>query len=247
MFGSGISSDADQGACAVAGHAVGIDPGVARGGVVWCGFDRDGVQLVYDELYPEGKTVGEIAKAIKAKNRWWGIDPDFYVIDPSARNRSLVNAQSVEAEFQRNDIFPIHGQNSREAGILQLRGRLENGGLFIAENCKAVLYEAKRWLVAKDEKTSEQTASGDQFVTKGPDHTWDPIRYCAMERLWFEPRQRGAAHRPSSLIMSLRGTATRASRSKRRPRWASGPNSSRKVPWSSLIARRSLRGIACCR
>jgi hypothetical protein len=48
---------------------VGIDPGVARGGVVWCGFDRDNVMLVFDELYPEGKTVGEIAKEIRAKNR----------------------------------------------------------------------------------------------------------------------------------------------------------------------------------
>jgi hypothetical protein len=36
---------------------VGIDPGIARGGVVWCGFDRDNVMLVFDELYPENKTV----------------------------------------------------------------------------------------------------------------------------------------------------------------------------------------------
>jgi hypothetical protein len=166
---------------------VGIDPGVARGGVVWCGFDRDNVLLVFDELYPEGLTVEQIAGQIRAKNREWGIEPQFFVIDPSARNRSLVNAQSVEAEFQRHGIFPIHGQNDRAAGILQLRGRLEHGGLLVAENCQAVRYEAKRWLVAKDEKSSEESASGDQFVTKGPDHTWDPIRYCAMERLWFEP------------------------------------------------------------
>jgi hypothetical protein len=42
-----------------------------------------------------------------------------------------VNAQSVEAEFQKFGIFPIPGQNSREAGILQLRGRLEHGGLLV--------------------------------------------------------------------------------------------------------------------
>jgi hypothetical protein len=166
---------------------VGIDPGIARGGVVWAGFDRDNRMLVFDELYPEGQTVEEIVADIRAKNAEWGLERPTYVIDPSARNRSLVNAQSVEAEFQKFGIFPLPGQNSREAGILQLRGRLEHGGLLVSENCKAVRYEAKRWLVAKDEKTSEESAAGDQFVTKGPDHTWDPIRYLAMERLWYQP------------------------------------------------------------
>jgi hypothetical protein len=167
---------------------VGIDPGVARGGVVWCGFDRDNVMLVFDELYPaDNECLAEnVVRAIRAKNREWGIEPTFYVIDPSARNRTLVNQQSFEAEIQRNGLYPIHGQNGREAGILQIRGRLEHGGLFVSRNCEAVRYEAKRWLVAMDEKSSEQTATGDRFATKGPDHTWDPIRYCAMERLWFE-------------------------------------------------------------
>jgi hypothetical protein len=73
-------------------------------------------------------------------------------------------------------------------------------GCLVSENCEAVRYEAKRWLVAKDEKSSEESAANDQFVTKGPDHTWDPIRYCAMERLWFEPahqsKRYAAAKRP---------------------------------------------------
>jgi hypothetical protein len=68
---------------------VGIDPGIARGGVVWCGFDRDNVMLVFDELYPEGKTVEEIALISGRRTAEWGIEPDVYVIDPSARNRSV--------------------------------------------------------------------------------------------------------------------------------------------------------------
>jgi hypothetical protein len=59
--------------------------------------------------------------------------------------------------------------------------------LLVSENCKAVQYEAKRWLVAKDEKSGEESTGGDTFATKGPDHTWDPIRYLAMERLFYQP------------------------------------------------------------
>jgi hypothetical protein len=169
---------------------VGIDPGIAVGGIVWVAFDRDNSMLVFDELYPQDMTVEDQAKAIFEKNAFWGIERPTYIMDPSGRNRSLVNAQSVEAEFQKHGIYSLPGQNDRGAGIMQLRGRLENSGLFVAENCKAVRWEAKRWLVAKDEKTSEESSQGDQFVTKGPDHTWDPIRYVAMERLFFRPTQR---------------------------------------------------------
>jgi hypothetical protein len=47
---------------------VGIDPGIAQGGVVWAAFDRDNRMLVFDELYPENETVPQIARQIKAKN-----------------------------------------------------------------------------------------------------------------------------------------------------------------------------------
>jgi len=170
---------------------VGIDPGIRRGGVVWVAFDRDNHMLVFDELYPENLTVPQIARQIREKNAFWGLTgaaEPLYVIDPSARNRSLVNAENVEGAFAQEGIFTSPGQNDRLTGVLQLRKRLEDrAALLVTENCVTWLFEAKRWLVAKDEVTEEQSpnAKGVSFATIGPDHLMDPTRYVAMERLWF--------------------------------------------------------------
>lgn len=161
---------------------VGIDPGIARGGVVWAAFDRDNSMLVYDELYPSGWTVPQIAAAIRQKNKAWGVEPEGYVIDPSARNRVLTNAESVESLFAREGIYTIPGQNDRLAGILQLRQRAQAHALVISRNCIHMLKERERWLVAEDEESGKGAAAG--FKTRGPDHTWDPARYLAMHRLW---------------------------------------------------------------
>jgi hypothetical protein len=178
---------------------VGIDPGIRRGGVVWVAFDKDNGMLVFDELYPESLTVPQIAEQIKAKNRQWGVSP-VYVIDPSARNRSLVNAENVEGAFAREGIYPSPGQNERLSGVLQMRARLEQNALLVTENCVNWLFEAKRWLVAKDEVTEEQTptakGAGGSFATIGPDHLMDPTRYVAMERLYQPLSQPGRPQEP---------------------------------------------------
>jgi hypothetical protein len=178
---------------------VGIDPGIRRGGVVWVAFDKDNGMLVFDELYPESLTVPQIAEQIKAKNRQWGVSP-VYVIDPSARNRSLVNAENVEGAFAREGIYPSPGQNERLSGVLQMRARLEQDALLVTENCVNWLFEAKRWLVAKDEVTEEQTptakGAGGSFATIGPDHLMDPTRYVAMERLYQLTSQPGRSSEP---------------------------------------------------
>lgn len=157
---------------------VGIDPGIARGGVVWVGFDKDNHALVFDELYPENQTIDDIAAQVKQKNRLWGITPDFYVIDPSARNRSLTNAESVEGAFLRRGIFTVHGQNDRVAGVMEMKARLENKAMLVAENCEYWLFEQGRWVVAED----EQSGKGDKFTTRGPDHLMDPTRYVVLAR-----------------------------------------------------------------
>jgi hypothetical protein len=207
---------------------VGIDPGISRGGVVWTSFDRDNSMLVFDELYPEGLSVPQIAARIMVKNARWGIGDAnervaarsyfkdryqrqkidvreyeavmtaleappgprvLYVIDPTARNRDLVNAENVEGEYQRAGIWPIPGQQDRRSGILQMRARLENNGFHVTRNCTNWLFEARRWLVATDEIIAEGKANvkgaGGTFATIGPDHLQDPTRYVAQERLWW--------------------------------------------------------------
>lgn len=168
---------------------VGIDPGIRRGGVIFVAFDRENTALAFDELYPESLTVPQIAAQIRERLSYWRVDDPQFVIDPSARNRMLTNAESVEGEFAREGIYCNPGQNDRLAGVLQMRARLQQGGLLIARNCQNLLMETRRWLVAKDEATEQQKAkikgAGGTFATIGPDHIVDPLRYVCMERLWW--------------------------------------------------------------
>jgi hypothetical protein len=54
---------------------VGIDPGWARGGVIWAAIDRDDCMLVFDELYPSKENIDQIAQQIREKNHYWGSTP----------------------------------------------------------------------------------------------------------------------------------------------------------------------------
>lgn len=179
---------------------VGIDPGISRGGVVWVGFDRENAALVYDELYPSGETVPSIARKIHERNAYWGVKDPIYVIDPSAQNRSLVDAERVEAAWQRERIWPIHGQHDRTAGFLELRRRVEASSLLASRECVNWLKEADRLVLAEDEISREQAKKTNAkgtgaFATVGPDHLIDPTRYVCMERPWWQnphqaPRER---------------------------------------------------------
>lgn len=172
---------------------IGYDPGIRRGGVVWCAFDRDNAMLVFDELYPENASVAEISRRMREKNKFWGVEPKYVVIDPAARIRDMSNAsESVQSELQRLDWYVVSGQNDRLAGILELKGRLESGALTVSSACRSWLHEIDRWLVASDEESAEgrpKSSKGVSFATLGPDHLMDPTRYAAMERVWIRPAE----------------------------------------------------------
>lgn len=168
---------------------VAIDPGITQAGVGFHGFDRENRMLTFDEIYPRGQGVPEIALRIKDKLESWKVPLKSvqFVIDPSARNRSLVNAESVEGEFARQGIYCTPGQNDRLAGVLQMRARIDADAWLVSSDCTSHLHEIKRWVVAKDEDTERDRAkgAGGTFATKGPDHLMDPARYAAMQRLWY--------------------------------------------------------------
>lgn len=173
---------------------VGIDPGIVQGGVIWAAFDKDNTMLVFDELYPRSKGIKEIAQEIKDKNEYWGVEP-IYIIDPSARNRSLVDAENVQGEFYRQGIFPIPGQNNRLASVLQLLGRIDNDAFLVSQECTNLISEIRRWAKAKDEDTEKYVAkvkgAGGTFATIGSDHLIDPVRYIAMQRVWWSDAKVG--------------------------------------------------------
>ena len=156
---------------------VGIDPGLNRTGVVWVAFDNDNVALVFDELYPEQAIVEQIVENIRTVNRKWGIEPDYYVIDPSARNRATINAEAVQSAYMRAGIPTVQGQNDRAAGILEMKRRLQQNGLVVSAACTNLAYEFERY--------RRDPNSQDEFAAiKKDDHLLDALRYALMSRPW---------------------------------------------------------------
>lgn len=162
------------------GHdiVVGIDPGLKNAAFVWIAFDENNHAHVFDEVLIQEGTVVDYAQSIRQTNSKWGISQPLYVIDPSARNRSLTNAESVEAELNRQGIYPIHGQNAVEAGVQQIRRRMQQGAFFVSRECRGLRSEAEEYRL-------EDRPDGEFKVVKENDHRADATRYGCMSRPWY--------------------------------------------------------------
>lgn len=167
---------------------VGIDPGIRWTGVSFTAFDDENCALTFDELYLEQHTVDRLVAAIQERNRYWGIEPSFYVIDPSARNRTQINADSTEAELQRHGIYCVHGQNDRENGINTMKQRLQGATWLISTACPRLLWELQRYKY-------DPRAENKFEVVKKDDHVLDSVRYALMSRAWGVVRQPERNHR----------------------------------------------------
>jgi hypothetical protein len=104
----------------------------------------------------------------------------LYVIDPSARNRSLTNAESVEGALARYGLVCVHGQNNVEAGVQQIRARKQRGMFYVCENCTGLREEAEEYRM-------KDRPDGVFEVVKENDHELDSSRYAVMSRPWNPP------------------------------------------------------------
>jgi phage terminase large subunit-like protein len=167
---------------------VAIDPGLNKTAVSFISFDRDNSALVFDELYLSNATVETAAKAIKDKLADWGTEkgdlvPEMFVIDPSARNRSLVNKDQVQAEYARCGIYCAPAQNAREVGLFQMKRRLQhktpNGDpqpmLRFSSRCQYLKWEIQRY-------RKKETRDGSFDAEDGDDHLIDATRYGCMTK-----------------------------------------------------------------
>lgn len=158
---------------------VGIDPGIRNCGITFCGFDRDNVLTVFDELLLQDRGADEYAEGIDAVLSRWGLRRDdvMFVIDPAARQRGQVNAETVMSALMRAGVFCAEGQNDVEAGCMQLRSRMASGRFFVSRGCVGLRDEA-------DDYAMEDRDDGVFRVIKGNDHRLDSLRYAAMFRPW---------------------------------------------------------------
>jgi phage terminase large subunit-like protein len=160
-------------------HVVSIDPGIRNAAIIFGAFDRDNVAHIYDELLLQDKTPSDYAQAIRDRLEAWGVrfDGVLFVIDPAARARAQVNAESVETALAREGIYCAPGQNQVEAGVQQVRTRIQHGRLKVGRNCVGLRDEA-------DEYAAEDRPDGEFKPIKENDHRLDALRYLVMARAW---------------------------------------------------------------
>lgn len=189
---------------------VGIDPGIRFTGVVWVAFDQDNRAVCFAAEKLTNATPEVVAEKIRSVNRGWGLGGDhaepLYVIDPSARNRSLVNAQAVEGEYAACGIYTMHGQNDREAGVMNVRRRGEQGSFKWCGDLIDLTFEADRYRI-------NDRPDGGFDVIKEHDHLLDALRYALMSRPWGPSvKPKPAAHRDPEVAWAPPKRASKFSR-----------------------------------
>ncbi|HZN10478.1 MAG TPA: hypothetical protein VFC61_02305 [Blastocatellia bacterium] len=165
----------------------GIDPGMQTTAILFGAFDADNILLIYDELYLSDRWAipENAAQKIFDKRRSWGLKlrPRYTLIDPSARNRSLTDADSVESAYYRAGVKTSPANNDVEAGVFEVMRRLEHRDaegeprplLLISSACTELLREIARYrLQPKDD--------GSFGVVKKDDHGVDTLRYICQSR-----------------------------------------------------------------
>jgi phage terminase large subunit-like protein len=161
----------------------GLDPGMRHmAAVVFCYLDESDRLVVYDELAIQGRTVAEVAKAVKLKREQWGAHPNWTVIDPASRNRNSQTGRSDQQEYLDSGIVSFPGQNDVRAGINRVRERLEADPpkLVISSRCTELRGELKKYRWMKDNKRSENAPA--ERPVKKDDHLLDALRYVVMQR-----------------------------------------------------------------
>jgi phage terminase large subunit-like protein len=167
---------------------VGIDPGMRHmAAILWAYLTPEDTMVVFDELALQGHNVAQVCEAIKLVNQKWGqrtekgaivsLNPEWYVIDPAARNVMHNTGRSDQMEYTKNGIVTILGQNSKTAGISAVKQRLQTRRLLVTANCQQTIdqFRKYRW---KTPTRSEDDPKEEPV--KKDDHLLDALRYVVM-------------------------------------------------------------------
>jgi len=155
--------------------------------------------VVAAEYYDREKLISEHAQAIKEMLADEGLEPAYWVFDPSAFNRTRENSKlgklfSVSDELADYGIYGVMGENSVTAGINRVGEYLQidyskkhpfnnvqgSPRLFIMDHCVAT----RREFPAYREVPNKITERGDRkwMPYKKDDHAVDAVRYGIMSR-----------------------------------------------------------------
>jgi phage terminase large subunit-like protein len=143
-------------------RAYGMDVGWNRTACIWGALDRDtGVLYLYHEHYMGQSPPSENARGIRAPGEWI---PG--VIDPAANGRSQRDGEQLIQDYRDLGLNLIEADNSVEAGIYRVWGRMVSGRL-------KVFRTLGNWL--KEYRVYQRDENGR--VVKKNDHAMDATRY----------------------------------------------------------------------
>ena len=158
----------------------GIDPGLRNMAVVFCYLTFDDVMVAFDEILLQEGIIRNVVAAMKDLEARWKITPNWYVIDPAARNRNPQTGRSDQQEFADCGIYTIPGQNAVGYGINKIRERLDNDRLLITANCSGLGDEFRRYRYVRQRTRGENDPK--QAPVKANDHRLDALRYIAAQK-----------------------------------------------------------------
>lgn len=142
--------------------------------------------ITFNEHYVTGQIVEWHATKVLEYNRRMERQPDYYVGDPSIRNKTPLDGTSVHDEYRKYGIPIILANNDVSDGINKVQRlmtpRADGKPLWsITDNCTETIKELARyrWRTYTSKKVQMEHNAMDE-PNKKNDHSADSLRYMAM-------------------------------------------------------------------
>lgn len=163
---------------------------------LWNAVNHEGRVFTFYEHYKGNWVISEHAKRVHEINRLLGREPDYYVGDPSIRNRQPNTGVSIFEEYVKYGIIIQHGDHlndfragqERVSRYIRTVDRESDGSQVpywqVTRNCTNLIWEIKRyrWRTFINRKSEANNNPPEQPVKKD-DHACDALRYGFMSRV----------------------------------------------------------------
>lgn len=155
---------------------------------LWHAINPDGRVFTFHEHYESGQTIDYHAKKVHEVNTTFGRAPEYYVGDPSIRNRDPITGTSIFEEYVKYGIPIVLANNDVAAGVNRVARYLKlaadgRPNLMITKNCTNLIWEMNRyrWKTYANKKLQNKNNAHEQ-AHKKDDHACDSLRYFIMSR-----------------------------------------------------------------
>ena len=177
---------------------------------LWHAVSPDGQVITFKEHYRSEMTIDQHAVEVHKINTGFGRPPDYYIGDPSIRNKDPITGTSIHEEYIKYGIPVTLANNDVMAGIVRVaryfrtRGENNKPRLVVTDNCTSLIRELKRYRWATYANKSIQNKNNAQErPNKKDDHACDSLRYFIMSRPDLAADQPGTGEEFKNLINAV--------------------------------------------